>query len=339
MQIERRALYNLLRMNWQLDPNIDIEPWQIDNYRALPTERLFDLLRELHIDLDKYHFAAIADTCDTPEELTDYIIGDSIYKTSEKDRIYLILFELWRRIEPAKPCLSVFCDELDHQINLYDQGKISNLEALHDAIADLQAILDENVDQGVPAADVFESISLGCAHDVESFLYDFIAEQIDTSNFSYARELLEGLMPYVTDKKWFNFLNAQVIASTDIQEANNRLRVLVENNPEPDLQFNLELLSFLAREGDHDLFVKLVIESIPLVEVEEDLHEILSTTSDFYHYLDREQDEHEVQEILSKRRLRAPEEPVKRDDPDIEKLIAMMEKSLPVQKRMNKRES
>ena len=34
MQIERRALYNLMRMNWQIDPSLPAEPWQVEDYRV-----------------------------------------------------------------------------------------------------------------------------------------------------------------------------------------------------------------------------------------------------------------------------------------------------------------
>ncbi len=46
-------------------------------------------------------------------------------------------------------CLSVFCDELDHQINLYDSGEIERPEAIPDVLANLQEVLDENTDRVV----------------------------------------------------------------------------------------------------------------------------------------------------------------------------------------------
>ena len=36
MDAERRALYNSLRMHWLLDPNMAVEPWQVEDYRSMP---------------------------------------------------------------------------------------------------------------------------------------------------------------------------------------------------------------------------------------------------------------------------------------------------------------
>ena len=47
-------------------------------------------------------------------------------------------------------------------------------------------ILDENVDEGVPPEQALQLISTYCANDIETFLYDFISEQIDEDNETYA---------------------------------------------------------------------------------------------------------------------------------------------------------
>ena len=42
------------------------------------------------------------------------------------------------------------------------------------------------MDEGLPPEQAFQLISPYCANDIETFLYDFIAEQIDEDNESYA---------------------------------------------------------------------------------------------------------------------------------------------------------
>ncbi len=46
MQIQRRVLYNSLRQNWLLDPELDVADWQVEDYRTLETEELFDRIAD-----------------------------------------------------------------------------------------------------------------------------------------------------------------------------------------------------------------------------------------------------------------------------------------------------
>ena len=84
---------------------------------------------------------------------------------------------------------------------------------MENALATLEQILDENEDAGVDAHEVFTSVASGCAHDIESFFYDFISEQIDSGNLSYASELHEAFAVYVSDKKRFEFLAIRILAA------------------------------------------------------------------------------------------------------------------------------
>ena len=207
MQLERRALYNLLRMNWQLDPTLEVEDWQIQDYRDLPTDHLFDRLRNFMIDIDRAHFIAIADNCDAVEDLIDYLIGDLNFTTKQEDQIYLLVFELWRRLVPEKPSSLIFCDEIDYQINLFDHGKVKTSKRCKMRSPIYRAFSMRMWTRELLLTMSLNRLSACCAHDIETFLYDFIAEQIDSSSFSYAEELLEGFSPYISDVKWFDFLS------------------------------------------------------------------------------------------------------------------------------------
>lgn len=318
MQINRRPLYNSLRMNWVIDPTLEVEPWQVEDYRSLPLDEIFERLEDHDIHLDKFSFISFAENLDAPEEMADGLLDDLPDDAKIHDQVYLLIFELWRRLLPEKPCLSVFCDELDHQIHLYDRGQTENVEAIQDALANLQVILDENNDEGVDPLEALDCIDAGCANDVESFLYDFIAEQIDNDNFSYASELLDGFTPYVRDVKWFEFLRARVLSATDPKAANLIVRRLVTaecSSKNPNLEFNLELLSFLVRVGDKETFDRLVKTSASLIKAEEDFQDLVAISADFYHCLDRDPIEQELQGIL-KKRIKIPlEKEFDRKDP------------------------
>ena len=71
MEMNRKALYNSLRMNWVLDPTIDVEAWQVEDYRSMPIDGLFERLEDMDIRMDKGSFIAFAGSMDTPEELAE----------------------------------------------------------------------------------------------------------------------------------------------------------------------------------------------------------------------------------------------------------------------------
>lgn len=326
MHIERRALYNSLRMNWVLDPTMEVEPWQVEDYRTLPLDTIFERLEDKDIHLEKTSFVAFAENVDSPEEFTDELVADYNLETSSEDQIYLLIFELWRRLLPEKPCLSVFCDELDYQIHLYDRGHAKNAEAIQDIIANLEVILDENADEGADPLEVFDGINASCANDIESFLHDYISEQIDNHNYSYAAELLDGFMEYVPDSKWFDFLRERLLAATDPEGANHLLKELIDTAAKnPDLEFNLELMAFLVQGGEEPVFKRLLELTIPLIEFEEDFQDVLTICADFYHYLDRENVEKAIQDILKTRSNHAKKNPFDLKDPQIAELFRKIE--------------
>lgn len=318
MEINRRALYNSLRMNWVLDPTLEVEPWQVEDYRAMPVDNLFERLEDKGLYLDKMSFKAYAETVDSPEDLTDALLADATIDIKMHDQVYLLIFELWRRLLPEKPCVSVFCDEIDHQIYLYDRQQVQNVEAIQDALANLQVILDENVDNGADPLDAFDFLDAGCANDVESFLYDFISDQIDNHNDSYANELLEGFGNYMRDENWFDFLRARLIASSDPREANHLIELFIDDKTsEPDLELNLEVLAFLVCNGDEKTFSRLVRKAAKLLQIEEDFQALVSVCIDFYHRLDRESIEKALQDILNRRKFCDAEKIWDPRDPDL----------------------
>ncbi len=332
MQIERRALYTSLRMNWLLDPDIDVETWQVEDYREVSLPKLFERLNDLNIRLDNPSFTAYAENFDSPEELCDALTGEEEEEEDAdgqaQDRVYLVLFEIWRRLLPEKPCLSIFCDELDHQINLYDLEAVQSAEPLQDALANLLTILEENVEAGGEPIAVFDSISSGCANDLETFLCDFMAEQIDNENYSYAAELIEDFGEYISDLKWLDFFRARILDHTDSMAAHQLVRQVIEETiSDKDLEFNFQILAFLVQGGDKDVFVKLVEHSLPLLLTEEDLLDMLTICIEFFHRLDAEKEEAALQKLYDQRAYRLSENPLDPQDPHLAELVAILHRT------------
>lgn len=302
MEINRRALYNSLRMNWEMDPKISVEPWQVENYRLVPLNELFERLETHHILIDKASFQNFAEAVESPEELTETLLSDVTPNIETQDQIYLLLFELWRRLLPEKTCLSVFCDEIDHQIYVYDNRQNKTSEQIQDTLSNLQLLLEENCDAGSDPQLAFECINNACANDLECFLLDFITEQIEDGNAPYAAELLEGFTPYVHDIKWFELLQARAIAFTDPEESKEIIDTLVEGiKDDPNLEFNFDLLTFLVVDGNEKTFQFVAKNTVALIDTEEDFQNLLSICIDFYHRLDLELQEKKLQKLLEKR--------------------------------------
>lgn len=322
--IEKHALYNSLRINWLHDNSVPVEPWQVEDYRDLNLETLFDRLKLQEINFDRASFLHDADQVDTPEELTELLLENRESDTTAHDQVYLLIFELWRRLVPEKPSLSIFCDELDHQIHLYDKNE-ANLEAIEDMLATLQLILEDHEDEGGDPSQLFQTVCRGCANDLETFLYDFIAEQIDGGNLSYASELLEPFAQFVSDPKWFDFLKVQVLFESEPVEATRLLQKFIKNSAtQKDLEFNLDLLLFLLSVGEQRDFMSLVKKTVPLLECEQDFQDLLSICIDFYHRLDDETKENTIQDMLKRRSGVNLKQAIPSKDPDIVQLIKVL---------------
>ncbi len=327
MQMQPRVLYNLLRMNWLVDSSVEAEPWQVEDYRALSFDDLFGRLEDHKVFLDRASFLAYAEESDSPEDLTDHILSDrDELDVREHDQVYLVMFELWRRLVPEHLCLTVFCDELDHQVSLYDRGELSDGEALQDAVAGLQQVLDENVDEGGEPEEVFNSISEICANNLEGFLYDYATDQLDQNEGDYAAELIEGFYRYVSDTRWFDFLKARMLVESDLTAANKLFAQLIVqiSEGEPDLDFCLELMVFMVQGGERKLFIALVTLTLKWLKTEDDFQELLSICVDYYARLDYDWEEESIQAILDTYVDQAPDVELDPNNPHIQQLLDVM---------------
>lgn len=300
--LQTKALYNLLRLNSAEDDTIVAEPWALEDLRKSSFEDLFNRLRIFSVQLDKHSFCQFAEGCDTPEELADLLLPDQADEKTP-DPFYLVVFELWRRLLPEKQSLSIFCDEIDHRIALYDEGELQSDELIQDGLANLLEVLDENADTGVEPEDVFSGICQYCAHDLESFLYDYISDLLDSGNSLYASELIEGFSPYIMDPLWFDFLRVRLLSFTDVADANLAMHRLFENQLE--LPLVLEIVRFLAACGEQALFFLSVKKAIGLLATQEELTELMSLVAEYYRRLDEEDHEQAIIKLMQNQKAGA----------------------------------
>ena len=315
MLLQRKALYNLIQLNL---PRIeagelhmgDLQSWQKENYRDKTVECLFAQLKGLGILLSVAEWQAYGQSCEEPEEIAEAL--GSKRKPLEKDQIFLIVFELWRRFFPEKRTLSIFCDELDNQMMAYDLSKPNQVA---DCLAYLEQILDEHVDRGLSPSKALELIQMYCASEIESFLFDYILAEIDAGNHTYATDLLDGFKLYVKDTPWFGYLEARTDILSDPEEGYDRLEKLV-SKVQSDTPVDLleEILFFLANTGNHSLFYALAIKTLPLIRLESDFKEFLEACYAHYDYLELKKPALAIANIFHSRSQIASDTPLSRAD-------------------------
>lgn len=324
-RVERRALYHLLYMNWLDNPSLPVEAWQAEDYRSFDSPRLFGKLADFAVHLDRMHFIAYADESDSPEDLTDRLIGDRALKPSEEDQIYLVVFELWRRLIPDKPSLSIVCNELDYQIYLYDHQRLDNPLALQDALLHFSQVLDENVDGGILPVEAIKRVSSYCANDVETFLYDFISEQIEEGNEIYAQELLDGFDIYLNENKWFKLLRLRLFGYSGGKISQKLTEQILEDHlDDGDLEFNLEFLFVLAEIADERDFRSAAHRTFLLLENQEHLHDFLEITSRYFHRSNQKKEAETIDLLLHARSNRSPSEKINGQEPGLKPLLDLL---------------
>jgi len=296
-----KAFYNLIKLKWEHDPDVRAEPWQIEDLRTISDEDLFKRFAGFEIPLNHETLMLYAEKCDSPEELVDCLLLDP---KDEKllGQVYLLSFEAWRRFCSHKQTLSLFCDELDHLISAHDQDTLEDKQALYDQLFELCVMIDQHIDAGGDIGDVKSLIETWCAHDLESFIYEYVAALIDEDEDAAASELLETFAPYAQDQAWFDFLRVRLLAKADVVESKIMLeRLFAELVEEPDLDLGLEMLRFLATLDEKHAFQILLEQISSWMHTESDFQQLLSTVRDYFCALDHEKEEAHIASMLEKR--------------------------------------
>ena len=313
VKLQTKALYNLLRFNYLEDPKLSVQKWQVEDLRAFTTDDLFKNLKKNKIILSIDDFKSLACNFDSPESFANKIT-ENLEKVAEKDKVFLLIFELWRRLLPERQTFSIFCDEFDHMILQYDQNILDNDEQIQDFLAILQEILETNVDTGLSVKEVYDFFVSYLAHNFEAFLFDYIQDQIDSENNLYAQELIEGFYPFLKNVKYFDFLRAKILSDKDVRYMNDIIAKVIEKiDPKEDFLLIKQMLLFLVRTGDPELFLKLLKKILPVIEKEKDFKHVATIVADFYRRLDREEVEKEIIKILDTRIKINPEKDISKD--------------------------
>lgn len=318
LQLYPKAYFNWIRLKWENNPSVPVEPWQVEDYRELSIDTLFDRLSALGLALTEENFLMMAENYQSPEELTHYLWS----KKENEFPIYLILLELWRRLLPEKESLSIFCDELDNRIRLYLKDP-SHDHGLSNALDRLQEILEESTDLGEGSRAIFTTLSRHVAHDLEGFLFDYISDQIDARHDVEAAEWLKIFHPYVADVISFEFLNARLLILIDAHEGNLAFNKLLNQNL--DLDLLLEIAAFLIHHGDPHLFQKAAHLCVNKIQTEEDFQELLAIIADYCHFVEKETAEDQIQSVFSKRMEQNTKTLLKAGDPDVAFLRKFLE--------------
>lgn len=307
MEFKGRALYNLLKISTKEDSSIRAEPWQIQDYRSLSEQELFQKLFHLHLHLTKENFILYADSCHSPEELVECLWVQETDLVGQ-EKAYLILFELWRRYLPNRQSLSIFCDELDNLISEFDEGIPMEDEKWQVVLSELEDILDQNTDLNANPKEVFASILQYTAHDVESFLFDYIFELLEEENEILATSLIEAFDDYVSEKKWFSLLRARLLSSSQIDAWTGLIHRLIEEEAEnPNLSFLMEIFLFLKEQDDAPLFFECMQQILSLVKNDTERKEILQCAAEFSQNLPNASLEKSILNILQKKQFSSKE--------------------------------
>lgn len=295
MQLQGKSPYNLLRMeciNASKDKRLS---WQVEDLRKVKLSTLFARLSKLGVFLDQESFLEKAQLFDNPEELTGYI-----YKAKQEDqaKCYLLLFELWRRLLPENPPLSLFCDQLDHLIEAYDAGSLEEVDQLQEALESLEDILDNAVDKEGASEEVFLHVCSYSAHDLEGFLLDYIADRMIEENYIAASELLDAFYSYVIYKKRFEALRICLFLLTGNPSASLMFERFLEHlQEEPDFEALLILIDYLIYRGNRELFFKVVKQALFSLETQQQFRDVLEMIAEYYHYMDQEEGEKRISKI------------------------------------------
>lgn len=325
MFLQKKALYNLIQLNLTRIEKGEIkiehlEPWQTEDYRTLSMGTLLEGLHELGCDWSVQEFELLVKNFETPEEFAQSLAEGK--EPLDQDRLYLLLFELWRRLCPQNRSMSIFCDELDHQIMAYDMEEPNEVS---DQVAYLQQILDEHVDKGLSPHEAFKLIQLSCANDIESFLFDYILEQVELAHVSYASDLIEGFKRYIHDVLSFDYLEARMEIVDEPEEGFAQLENLITRlTPEEDPELIEEMLFFLASKGNHTLFCSLAKKNLESLEDESDFKRFLQACYLLFDTLELPKPSLLIASIYHSRHEIEEQMPLNKEDPALTQVRALL---------------
>lgn len=206
--------------------------------------------------MDLPTFIHLSSECDSPEMFLGHILSPDL-TVQEKEQVYLLVFELWRRHLPKKRSFSIFCDELDYLMQGYDQG-LDVREELFCEFENLGQIMEEISNKDDSSLNVMEYVCSYLAHDLENFLYDYILDLMNAGSDEEASLLTFLFKKFVQNKKWFDFLRLQQLVKIDLFDTEKMIcRFIDEIVENQDMHLSIDVLSYVSKKGDRFLLEKL----------------------------------------------------------------------------------
>ena len=179
------------------------------------------------------------------------------------------------------------------------------------------------------AREGYHFFSAYSCHDLEIFIFEYIAHQIDAGNEQYANELLDGFYPYVDNKRWFDLLKARLVAAADMEEGKIMIhRLLGSLKEEPELYLLFETLHYLIYVEETELFRLTYYQVLEEIETEEDLRELLMLTVEYFNAIEMEKEEAIVTKLLEEHKGKNPQEKIPVPNQALEQLKELVSLSL-----------
>ncbi len=273
MLFSGRAYYNLLWLSKLRGHHFFSENWEATDYRTLPTDSLFAELESVDIFFDSDSFILFSKNVDSPEELSELLQQE---EGKVKRKTYLVVFELWRRLMPDRRSISIFCDELDRQIAIYKAG--SEQDTLFTIFNEILEILDRNSASEQSPKQVFASLCLYIAHDLENVIYTYIKTNIEREDKEPYVGLIDYFLPYVREKRALQFLKLKTLSNAFDREKQRLIGYLLSSLQESiNVSISIPLLLLLVEENQKELFLDHFSFLVENIMEEDKLGELLDT--------------------------------------------------------------
>ena len=216
--------------------------------------------------------------------------------------------------------LPKFCQKLDTFIGAYAAGKEEQNEQL---IIELLDILDDSCDKKQKPKAVFKQLNSYLTHDLESFFYNYIYDQINKGNETAASELLDNIYEYVEGSLWFDFLRIRLLRGVLPEDATAMMaRFLEKLKAKPDIELSFELLYYLIETAHKELFINIYKHLLKEIQTEDHFLEMLEIIFEFYTLHDLEKEENLIRALIQERKKLPLEQKVPlKDKKKLDKLI------------------
>lgn len=242
-----------------------------------------------------------------------------------RERLENLIVEL-TTIQPLHIMQKPFLRKFDSLMSLYNNEEIDNCIEIMEAITTLGAICAEARAEGRTPIEIFADIAQGCENNLESFLYNYIADEIDLGNYRRANEYIALFIDGVNRRKWFDLLRVRSSGKFNPQEAKALLsRLITSEETPPSLEFYFDALPSMILLNDSKTSLNMVKGILPLLKTEEDLEDLIEDLATLYRKKGKPKVALHFLKIKRERNWNAPEKPLDKSDPTLIKVHEILD--------------